>query len=734
MYVELLASSETCREGPTEYRVTPRHEVIIEAVDRTLRATREVLHKRGQLSSRGQALDELSKLLFAHVQGTKEGSGGISTRLFADGAANPAAALKEYVDRVTLRSLPESLAHAVDMRDFELRLKPQEGSLALELVSCFETLLRQTAAFSFDGVDVLNEVFGKFLADSFIDEKELGQYLTPPEVVRFMVALALGGLGESEVSSLCDPSHCRDFGLILDPACGVGSFLAEMVRSLRSRMEVRVTDANLRSEWLKRMLEHVIVGIDKSERMIRLALTNMAMFGLPMARLYLANSLTRSGDDARLTESLVGKARLIMTNPPFGASFQGNDLLKYRIATDWSRHSPSRLDSELLFVERYIDWLAPGGQLVAIVPDSILTNKGVFEDLRRGIAGSVDLCAVVSLPSVTFGVAGTNTKTSILHLRKRRRGNAESSRTAFAICQDIGFGVTTKANQRVKVVHGDGELPRILDEIATCSPRPVFVRWMESAESSDRWDAHRHASLTAEVENRLASLVDGDVCVSDVASLVDERTDPRRWGTNRFDYIEISDIDPRTCVVHSKEVDVSSTPSRARRLVRAGDVLVSTVRPERRVVGVVGRSQDGHVCTTGLAVLRPKAIHPLVLAFLLKSDFVAAQLLQHNVGIAYPAIDEACLLDVLLPAREHDLSSLSEQAGRIATSEEQLDAERKSFLEELDELEVGWRQVTATVDPKPRRAYRTTSRHRPRRSDSGSRELGIFEPSEDHRV
>jgi len=85
-------------------------------------------------------------------------------------------------------------------------------------------------------------------------------------------------------------------------------------------------------------------------------------------------------------------------------------------------------------MERYFDWLAPGGHLVAIVPDSILTNQGVFEDLRRSLADKVELCTVVSLPTVTFGVAGTTTKTSVLHLRKRNRGSNKSRSTAFAIC------------------------------------------------------------------------------------------------------------------------------------------------------------------------------------------------------------------------------------------------------------------------------------------------------------
>ena len=290
-----------------------------------------------------------------------------------------------------------------------------------------------------------------------------------------------------------------------------------------------------------------------------------------MTKLHLANSLARNGEDGRLTDSLTGKVRLILTNPPFGACFQGNDLVKYKIATTWSRRFPGRLDSEILFMERYLDWLAPGGHLVAIVPDSILTNQGVFEDLRRGIADSVELCSVVSLPTVTFGTAGTNTKTSVLHLRKMDRANAKPRRTAFAICQDIGFSVATRANQRTKVTHSAGDLPAIMEEIENAPAKPKSVKWLEKATALDRWDAQHHASLSAEIEQRLNRKDDSDLRVSEVAELVDERADPRRWGTQEFNYIEISDIDSQTCVVYSNCVQHQShTKSRAEIGARRG--------------------------------------------------------------------------------------------------------------------------------------------------------------------
>jgi len=724
IHSDLAISGVRVNERAATYRVAPHHPMITEAVDATLKSIREILHKRGHLSSRSQALDELSKLLFGHISQLRSGRKGISRQTLGADDAHLALSLKQFVDKAVQQNLPDSLVHAVDVQDFQLRLKSHENELAAEVIDCFERLQRQTSSFSFRGFDILNEVFGKFLADSFVDEKELGQYLTPREVITFMCGLALDGLSDSEVAIFSSPKTCAEFGLILDPSCGVGSFLAEIISQLSERLTV---DEASHPSWLESMLNHVLVGIDKSERMVRLALTNLAMFGFPIAKLYLANALSRNGADGRLTESFVGKAKIILTNPPFGACFQGNDLIKYKIATRWSRRLPARLDSEVLFIERYLDWLAPGGQLLAIVPDSILTNKGVFEDLRRGIVKEIELCSVVSLPTVTFGIAGTNTKTSVLHLRKaKKNGTRPRNSTAFAICNDIGFTVATKSNHRVKIIQGQGDLPKILDVLTTGTLTAPNVRVVENATSYERWDAQHHASLTAEIEQRLNGSGDDDVCVRAVAELVDERVDPRRWGAKNFNYIEISDIDTQTGVIYSNAVDVSATPSRARKLVKAGDVLVSTVRPERGVVGVVGDHQDNAICTTGLAVLRPKAIHPVALAYLLKTKFAVAQLTRNNVGIAYPAIEESCLLGVLLPVRRRDLRDLEKRAVEIIDAERRVHSTRLAFLTTIEQLGDRWRQMSFKEDPKPHRVNQTTSRRQSRKSGFDSHDPGTF--------
>lgn len=649
------------------------------AVDRTLREIRESLHRRARLSSRGEALEEVSKLLFAHIVSMSAGCVGISSELLSSGFDQAARRLKQFVANVFATSLPKMLAHEIEPTEFHLRLNDNESELAVDLIQSFHRFFgyEKRASFELTNVDVLNDVFGTFLSDSFIDEKQLGQYLTPPEVVKFMVDLALSEMTEQETSLLLNSARCRDFGLVLDPSCGVGSFLAEFIRKLHPLVDDDCQETG--DVWLRQMMTGVIAGIDKSERMIKLALANMAMFGLPAAHLQLANSIAKPSSNPRATQRLDGTVGLILTNPPFGAEFEKADTTGFRIAkTD--QNVMGRLTSEVLFIERYLDWLRPGGQLVAIVPDSILTNKGIFQSLRDQIKQQVEIRSIISLPSITFAASGTTTKTSILHLRKRNATRARRP-SRFAICSEIGYSVVTRGAQRMRVGHGSSELPGILLSIQ--SGDELRFRFVDDAEELMRWDAGFHAAIPSNVEKRLLEHRKGDVRVSNVANLSGERDDPRRWGTKTFRYIEISDIDEASSLATAKLVPCEDAPSRARRVVRKGDVLVSTVRPERKAIGVVTGDNDGAICTTGFAVLRPKRIHPLILAQLLRSDFATLQILRNNVGIAYPAIEEKCLLDILLPVTHDKLRDLNSLGDGLLAQEAELHGYRNAFGERL---------------------------------------------------
>ena len=648
-----------------------RVELFEAAVDRCLREVREALHRHAKLSSRNEALDAIAELFQGHIAALRSGATGITTESLASSA--PAQALHDFIcqygnpDSQLSNSLFRGGPNPSTWRD-------SDNQLAIEIIDAFDIMNNSTPLIEniANGGDLLNLAFGRFLADSFQDEKELGQYLTPTEVIQFMVELALQEMSPSEREALSDPKTFHDFGYVLDPSCGVGSFLAEFIRAAHPQV------APSSKGWSQHAASSLIVGADKSERMIRLAKANLALFGTDDTLFIQGNSLARFGTESVPLNELNGKVGLILTNPPFGATFSGSALDGYKLATSWASKAYSSIDSELLFLERYLDWLRPGGQLLAVVPDSILTNKGIFDDLRRGLKENIELRTVISLPPVTFAAAGTATKTSVLHLRKIKRPGIGAR---FAICRDVGYSVSSRGAQRRKIFDGINELPQIMRQIK-CEEYSDRLRFVEDFDENNRWDATYHASLPLDIEREIAEN-NSLVRVGDVCKLSKARLDPRKLQDPTFQYIEISDVDGQELSVSAKETLCSKAPSRARNLVREGDILISTVRPERKTLGVVPAHLDGAICSTGFAVLESTNIAPLALAALLQTDFVTQQILRYNVGIAYPAIESKILPKLVLPVDSASLETLSEAAIRYQNARDSFEEEKASFFQEV---------------------------------------------------
>jgi len=202
---------------------------LANAVHATLHDAREAMHRSGRLSTRNEAVEEMSKLLFAHLASVRSGGPGISASLVGSNAAER---LSAFVRDAFKRHLPATLHNELSVDDFCLRLKQSENLFASELIKAFAPLREADILERMrlgDAGDILNDTFSQFLANSFVDEKELGQYLTPNEIVRMMVRLGVESLPEKLRFLLAN--GCTEEGpLILDPSCGAGSFLAEAVR------------------------------------------------------------------------------------------------------------------------------------------------------------------------------------------------------------------------------------------------------------------------------------------------------------------------------------------------------------------------------------------------------------------------------------------------------------------------------------------------------------------------
>ncbi|TAY81976.1 N-6 DNA methylase [Rhizobium ruizarguesonis] len=597
---------------------------IENTVQAFLNEFREIIHRYARFSHRNDSLDFLAKVIFSHVAGRASGGSGIARHLMKD-PQGAALALRNLVEKSLSDFLPNVSSSEIHELSNALKITEKDNSFAIQVIELFcDKRLDQvlTSVIRDQKFDILNDIFGRFVTDAFVEEKEMGQYLTPPDVVKVMSTI-----GVSSLSPYLQHDLTSEVGnmLILDPSCGVGSFLVEAVHAL--------CEKGGNSDHIQRR----VVGIDKSERMVQLAVTNLALLGGKKANVILTNALDKRSDE--LSNSMSSRVALILTNPPFGASFLNGDLGNYEIFN--GDKTISRVDSEILFIERYIDWLCPGGILVAIVPDSVLTNRGMHQQIREYISRTCEILSVISLPPVTFAAAGTTTKTSILHIKKKEGSDSNrSTNTYFAVCDRIGYEVVTRGAQRRKVFGGENDLHSVLADVVGESQEHEFGRSIHFDPSINRWDAKFNSGNNDSLDG---------VSVSELASLVNEKIDPKRLGTDEFEYIEIADVDDRFGTVWSKRISCQGAPSRARKRVRSGDVLMSTVRPERGCVGVVPDHLNGAICSTGFAVLRPKQIDPYFLVFLLKSEAVTEQINRIMSGVAYPSINETLVPSLVIP-------------------------------------------------------------------------------------
>lgn len=156
--------------------------------------------------------------------------------------------------------------------------------------------------------------------------------------------------------------------------------------------------------------------------------------------------------------------------------------------------------------------------------------------------------------------------------------------------------------------------------------------------------------------------------------------DPKKDPDNAFTYVDIGSIDNRTQrIVESRSFKGASAPSRARRLIRRGDVLFSTVRPYLKNIATVPEELDGSLTSTGISVLRATfAVHPRFLFWRVVSDDFVTTVGRSMDGTLYPAVRDS---DVL--AAKICLPPLNEQR-RIVDKIEALTAKSCRAKEALD--------------------------------------------------
>ena len=126
-----------------------------------------------------------------------------------------------------------------------------------------------------------------------------------------------------------------------------------------------------------------------------------------------------------------------------------------------------------------------------------------------------------------------------------------------------------------------------------------------------------------------------------------ETTDPDMGIT----YVDIGNVDSVGGITGTEDLVFENAPSRARRIVRQGDVIISTVRTYLKAIARIEPTDANLIVSTGFAVVRPRHLHYAFVAYALSSPYFVERVVAHSTGVSYPAINasELACLDIVFP-------------------------------------------------------------------------------------
>jgi type I restriction enzyme, S subunit len=182
-----------------------------------------------------------------------------------------------------------------------------------------------------------------------------------------------------------------------------------------------------------------------------------------------------------------------------------------------------------------------------------------------------------------------------------------------------------------------------------------------------------------------------------LAKFSNEIWSPEQETAEIFRYIEISGVNIQTGNLTAVETLVSEAPSRARLLVKGGDILVSLTRPHRGAIAQAGESFDGCVASTGFSIVREisdKRISKDYLWCILRNQICLRQMLQRSSGGNYPAITEPELKQILIPipsekTQEAIASELSRRRAEARHLSESAEREWREAKEKFEKVLLG---------------------------------------------
>jgi type I restriction enzyme M protein len=270
-------------------------------------------------------------------------------------------------------------------------------------------------------------------------KQEAGQFFTPVPIARFIInSIPLKELMINKINK-----GDSDFlPYVIDYAVGSGHFLTEAMDEIHSKVKelhlsgefTKPSVRNNLSKWSEDYdwAYNFVYGIEKDYRLVKTAKVSCFLNGDGLARIFNADGLANFQTDIDYKDKLkeTSKANskdnqqfeVLIANPPYSVSAFKNTLKNGDKSFElYKRLTDESSEIECLFIERAKQLLKDGGYAGIILPSSILSNTGIYEDARAIILKYFKVVAITEFSSGTFMATGTNTVTLFLE----RRNNAD---------------------------------------------------------------------------------------------------------------------------------------------------------------------------------------------------------------------------------------------------------------------------------------------------------------------
>ena len=411
------------------------------------------------------AFDEISKILFIKIRYERDNTG---TQIFSLDNFKKA---RETYNSFKSKDAPEFYQFLFEKtkEDFANDHLFEQNDIIKIRENSFEQIVKELQIYNLSTTsdDVKGIAFEKFLGRTF--RGELGQFFTPRTIVEFMVNV----LDPQEGEYICDPC-CGSGGFLINAFEYVRAQIEQDIEQEKEKIkeqyytdsydqlsdkqkeaidtkianafqvlnqELDINNANGR---LRSLSFDCIYGTDANPRMARTAKMHMIMHGDGHGGVHHHDGLLN------VNGIFDNRFDVILTNPPFGAHVdkdlkiteadkftdeakikyytkrygdaylealkQVNDHIGEPILSLFETGAMSGL-TEVLFIERCLNLLKPGGRMGIVLPEGVLNNTNL-QKIRDFVESKAKIMLVVSIPQDVFIASGATVKPSLLFFRK----------------------------------------------------------------------------------------------------------------------------------------------------------------------------------------------------------------------------------------------------------------------------------------------------------------------------